>query len=558
MDPPPIVELKIFEETDAEPRDVTFSLNANYFLFATLEQARHIAPGRMHDDAGRLTVLTGTPVSGMVLLDRPQPAGYFIFPDLSVRHEGKYRLSFSLYEELKNPQDEDQTDEPNKPPGDAHVTHRLEVKSTPFTVFSAKKFPGLTESTNLSRVVAEQGCRVRIRRDVRMRRRDQKGAKDWDGYEDDTAEARARMSATPDNGGYQVLPPPHPYMDPISRPRSSSNASHHSLAPSLHRRPSQDVGSAYSQPGYGTAPHTPPTAYPQTSPYGPSPTHYATGPYVQQQPSMQPPPPQYQQPAYQQPPAASSQPNYYGYGSVSGPSQSQVAPGAQAYESHERHSRTSMDSTMQMPTDNRRSSMGYAPPPPPPPAQTGYAPRYSYPGEMGGQSSYAPSPQASYLSQSTHTPSYPPPDQYPGRVGPPEPVQPPTRASIATPPITARPFANNQSLPPINTTLDMISKKNLEPASPASAGQQGYGYNTTQATYESPHKRGYGQVFSNHHVDQPLRQGARPSTNGGRFDTYYGSEVEADPNSLDPVKMVYRRSDGSQVERAMPVHPTAY
>ena len=43
---------------------------------------------------------------------------------------------------------------------------RMEVKSDLFTVYSAKKFPGLAESTNLSRTVAEQGCRVRIRRDV--------------------------------------------------------------------------------------------------------------------------------------------------------------------------------------------------------------------------------------------------------------------------------------------------------------------------------------------------------------------------------------------------------
>lgn len=161
-------------------------MNANYFLFATLVQARAIAHGRVPEDkTQRAVVLTGTPVAGMVYLDRPKPAGYFIFPDLSVRHEGKYRLSFSLYEELKSPKDDDKITDSLQAlePQGVHVTHRLEVCSEPFTVFSAKKFPGLTESTTLSRTVAEQGCRVRIRRDVRMRRRDTKGGKEWDDYD---------------------------------------------------------------------------------------------------------------------------------------------------------------------------------------------------------------------------------------------------------------------------------------------------------------------------------------------------------------------------------------
>ena len=42
------------------------------------------------------------------------------------------------------------------------------------------KFPGLTTSTNLSRVIAEPRCRVRIRRDVRMRRRGDKRTDDYD------------------------------------------------------------------------------------------------------------------------------------------------------------------------------------------------------------------------------------------------------------------------------------------------------------------------------------------------------------------------------------------
>ncbi|EFW98941.1 sexual development activator [Grosmannia clavigera kw1407] len=174
VDPPPVVELRIFEgPTVEQAKDITFTYNANFFLFATLEHARVIAHGRVQaPSAATPPVLTGMPVSGMAYLDRPQEAGYFLFPDLSVRHEGRYRLTFNLYEQTKETGDLDKDSAEMAESFD----WRMEVKSNDFTVYSAKKFPGLTESTALSRTVAEQGCRVRIRRDVRMRRREGKSA----------------------------------------------------------------------------------------------------------------------------------------------------------------------------------------------------------------------------------------------------------------------------------------------------------------------------------------------------------------------------------------------
>ncbi|RLL96481.1 hypothetical protein CFD26_103973 [Aspergillus turcosus] len=192
VDPPPVVVLRIFESDpndDLHKTDITFAYNANFFLFATLDTARPMAQGRV---AGPPTcpVLTGVPVAGVAYLDRPEQAGYFIFPDLSVRHEGRYRLSFHLYEEIKDVKDADKDTpmpdvnssirltKPSAPK--SYLNFRLEVKSVPFTVYSAKKFPGLATSTSLSRVIAEQGCRVRIRRDVRMRRRGEKRTDDYD------------------------------------------------------------------------------------------------------------------------------------------------------------------------------------------------------------------------------------------------------------------------------------------------------------------------------------------------------------------------------------------
>ncbi|KAK2775701.1 velvet protein [Onygenales sp. PD_12] len=284
VDPPPVVELRIFESdlNDMHKTDITFGYNANFFLFATLEFARPIAHGRVQAQPTACPVLTGVPVAGIAYLDRPSQAGYFIFPDLSVRHEGLYRLNFNLYEELKDPKDADKgapipqpqdhlvSSTPSKPRAPNQYLHfRLEVKSVPFTVFSAKKFPGLAESTSLSRVVAEQGCRVRIRRDVRMRRREAKPNKEYGGYDE--------RHMTPDT--YPGTP--------VERPRSVSNVSideqyryptgpprvqpgpeygyHHPQPSPIAAAPQSHLAFGAAQPQYH-APPPPPSAHPAPVP----------------------------------------------------------------------------------------------------------------------------------------------------------------------------------------------------------------------------------------------------------------------------------------------------
>jgi hypothetical protein len=294
------VELRIYEGQtweQAQDKDITFVYNANFFLFATLEHARIMAHARGQPASNTPPVLTGMPVSGMAYLDRPQEAGYFLFPDLSVRHEGRYKLTFNLYEETKEDKDKDKEREGESQPPipglnpatGGSFDFRMEVKSQEFIVYSAKKFPGLAESTALSRVVAEQGCRVRIRRDVRMRRRDGKGA-DYDNGED---EYRRRRTATPDN------------RNDFNRSRSMSGSTERTPYSADQRRPSiADYPSQYSQnppPGghlhflggnassqYPAAPPQPfaqPPSVPASPVYPPS----QTAPY--QMPSSYPPPP---------------------------------------------------------------------------------------------------------------------------------------------------------------------------------------------------------------------------------------------------------------------------
>ena len=300
VDPPPVVELRIYESdpTNMHKTDITFAYNANFFLYATLETARPIAHGRV---AGPPTcpVLTGVPVAGVAYLDRPSQAGYFIFPDLSVRHEGRYRLSFHLYEEIKDLKDADKeapvpstTAQPLSKTSmpQSSLNFRLEVKSVPFTVYSAKKFPGLATSTSLSRIIAEQGCRVRIRRDVRMRRRGEKRADDFDFDEEQ------RMYAPPPSrpaADHHRFPTPDAYAaaaTPIERPRSTSTSTVEPAfpyGPDVQRRPSvPEYGYPVAQPPYqrpmpaGPAPApapapAPPVAAPHASPYA---SHLAFGP----------------------------------------------------------------------------------------------------------------------------------------------------------------------------------------------------------------------------------------------------------------------------------------
>lgn len=326
VDPPPVVELRIIEGPSVEEgKDITFDYNANFFLYASLEQARNIAHGRVQTPAAsNPPILTGVPASGMAYLDRPNEAGYFIFPDLSVRHEGYFRLSFSLFETTKEERDFDlEPVDSDLPPG---VDWRMEIKTDPFNVYSAKKFPGLMESTQLSKTVADQGCRVRIRRDVRMRKRDGK-SNGYDRRGDD--EYSRRRTVTPASEDLHGI-----------RPRSLSNSSDQRLAygRDASRRPS--AVEPYPPP-------PPPPCYEPAPP--PSRGHLSFG---------DAPPPQY------------ATPRHHSHAGLTAPPMSPAGPWPTAHSPYGYHyGRTSSSacpspalSVKQEPFD--RSSSGYVTPSP--------------------------------------------------------------------------------------------------------------------------------------------------------------------------------------------------
>lgn len=66
-------------------------------------------------------------------------------------------------------------------------------------------------------------------------------------------------------------------------------------------------------------------------------------------------------------------------------------------------------------------------------------------------------------------------------------------------------------------------------------------------------KRTFSSTFDTQHMDRPLRQGARPDTNGPpptAFVPTYADDDDQEP--FDERAMSYRRADGSSRQRRVP------
>lgn len=96
--------------------------------------------------------LAGTLVSSLHRLKDSEnnDGAFFVWGDISVKIEGTFRLQFNLYEMRNNA-----------------CSHRGSVESDIFRVYSAKRFPGMAESTFLTRAISEQGVRLRLRKEPR-------------------------------------------------------------------------------------------------------------------------------------------------------------------------------------------------------------------------------------------------------------------------------------------------------------------------------------------------------------------------------------------------------
>ncbi|KAI9300118.1 velvet factor-domain-containing protein [Cunninghamella echinulata] len=155
IDPPPIVQLRVIDPSLSPLETNAYLQNPYYFMYASLMAADLDEEVHLLRD-GKTRSTTGSVVSSLYHLKDTDntDAGFFVFPDLSVRMEGKYRLKLSLFEIIGK-----------------EVFHCKSILSDQFIVYSAKKFPGMEESTSLSRSFADQGLKIRIRKELRQRRK---------------------------------------------------------------------------------------------------------------------------------------------------------------------------------------------------------------------------------------------------------------------------------------------------------------------------------------------------------------------------------------------------
>ncbi|KAI9257974.1 velvet factor-domain-containing protein [Phascolomyces articulosus] len=108
--------------------------------------------------------LTGslTANASHLLNENKEPGTYFVFHDLSVRTDGRFTLKFMFMDLAAGD------------PFTMSTSVTAEVFSNPFTVYTAKKFPGMTESTPLSRAFASQGVKIVTRKEPSYTRASEK------------------------------------------------------------------------------------------------------------------------------------------------------------------------------------------------------------------------------------------------------------------------------------------------------------------------------------------------------------------------------------------------
>ncbi|GAA5796598.1 hypothetical protein HPULCUR_001971 [Helicostylum pulchrum] len=146
IDPPPIVQIRL---NNATPQQ-TDSFHQNSYFYMCANLAHPIDDDEIYTPTHN--ALSGQTVSSMYKLKDidNHDGAFFIFGDLSVKVEGNFRLKLSLFEITST--------------GAVCLKHLF---TSPFTVYPTKKFPGMLDSTFLSRSFSDQGARIRIRKENR-------------------------------------------------------------------------------------------------------------------------------------------------------------------------------------------------------------------------------------------------------------------------------------------------------------------------------------------------------------------------------------------------------
>lgn len=167
VDPPPIVQLSLTEYDPSSPADVAALKYPYNFLHCALidNSGSDITETQdLHDPKRMSRRLTGCLMaSPFIGTDPAAPTStvpdarlgcFYIFPDLSCRQTGIYRLRFTLVHvgvEIM-------------PTGSSSNLTVGFVESDPFEVFTPKEFPGMQASNDLVKELKRQGATVNVRK----------------------------------------------------------------------------------------------------------------------------------------------------------------------------------------------------------------------------------------------------------------------------------------------------------------------------------------------------------------------------------------------------------
>ncbi|KAF2085294.1 hypothetical protein K490DRAFT_47109 [Saccharata proteae CBS 121410] len=188
IDPPPIIQLLVTDpKTGATDQDeLRYSLNVVHCTLWNAEGTNEETALVQPDRRTTRRLMGQLVASPSVAKDEHDVEGcFFCFPDLSCRTHGRYRLRFVLM---------------RIDPMNLHVGGLMpiltEVLSDVFDVYTAKDFPGMRQSSALTRALKLQGCNIQVKKGnekARARRRASNISEEDDGAEDkDSVTGRKR------------------------------------------------------------------------------------------------------------------------------------------------------------------------------------------------------------------------------------------------------------------------------------------------------------------------------------------------------------------------------
>ena len=161
IDPPPILELKITDRaTHAPAQDPNAMLALHCTLLNPEDNSDETIPTNSSEMPAHRRLMGTLVASPYQAKDENSIAGtFFVFPDLSCRSPGRYRLHFKLL----------RIDPMNMLQGSVHASVASTVTEI-FSVFTAKDFPGMRASSPLLKALRRQGLNVGVKKGSEARK----------------------------------------------------------------------------------------------------------------------------------------------------------------------------------------------------------------------------------------------------------------------------------------------------------------------------------------------------------------------------------------------------